>query len=147
MSQETADDDEVFQRICESSTRLMAGCVTPGTMRELQRWVLETPDTYPWEGVVDRILEEHAADERVSQQALRAQRDWVVRGGRGPCTPSVRMRAKRGIAWVLARLIFAVLLIAMSIVVLLLLKFRWPELDIYHVVDWARATWPALGGG
>lgn len=147
MSQETPDPHDVFQRICESSTRLMAGCVTPGTMYEIQNWVRQEPSNYPWEEVVDRILSEDVEDERLGHQALRAQRDWVVRGGRETRRPSTRARAKHGVAWVLARLIFAVLLIGMVVVLLVLLKFRWPELDIYRLVEWANAAWPGVFAG
>ena len=144
MTQETPDEDLVFSRICETSARLMAGEVTRSTMKELQKTVRATTDDYPWQPVVDRILGDPVDTEKLVTKALRGQRDWIVRGGRETPGKGVRHHAKSFVARIIARLIFLAVLIPLFVALLVLVKYKWPELDIYRILDWLREVWPSV---
>ena len=144
MSEETIPVDPVFSRICESTTRLTAGLVNRSTMKELQGAVAASPAEYPWEAVVDRILREPLDTTEVTKKALRAQRDWVVRGGRETPGKSVGYHAKSFVARMMARCIFMLIFIPMVVIVLVLVKQKWPELDIYRILHWLQDTWPTV---
>lgn len=143
MNPQTTEPDPIFSRICETSTRLMGGAVNRSTMKKLQKLVRADGDSYPWEEVVDRVLAEEMAPAELTKTALKSQRDWVVRGGRQTPGKSVRHHAKSLLAKVLAKLIFMVILMACIIVLLVLCKLRWPEIDIYAANEWLAEAWPS----
>ena len=71
--EETPPTDPVFSRICETSTRLMAGVPQRKTIRELQKQVRATDGEYPWESVVERVLDEPVDGDVLVRQALRGE--------------------------------------------------------------------------
>ena len=146
MTIQTPSADSVFPSICEASARLMGGTVNRSAMKELQKLVKTESGSYPWEAVVKRILAGGAPPAEVAQAALKAQRDWIVRGGRQNPGKSVRAHAKGLMARLMARLIFFGVLLVSVVVLLVLCKLRWPEIDIYAANDWLAATWPSAFG-
>jgi hypothetical protein len=148
MTEETPAVDPVFSRICESTTRLTAGVVPRPTMKELQKTAHAETAEYPWEAVVDRILRDPVDTGTLTQQALRAQRDWVVRGGREAPGRGAGSKAKsfvvRTSAKLLARLIFLAVLLPVVVLLLVLIKQKWPDLDIYRILLWMQDTWPTM---
>lgn len=146
MTTQTPTPDPVFPSICEASARLMGGTVNRSTMKELQKLVKAESGSYPWEEVVKRILAGGAPPAEVAQSALKAQRDWIVRGGRQNPGKSLRSHTKGLVARLMARLIFFGVLLASVVVLLVLCKLRWPEVDIYAANEWLAATWPSAFG-
>lgn len=144
MTELTPPVDPVFSRICESTTRLTAGVVSRPTMKDLQKTVQAASAEYPWEAVVDRILREPMDPSQLTKQALRAQRDWVVRGGRQTPGKGVTFKAKSFVARLFARLIFLAILLPVVVVLLVLIKQKWPELDIYRILLWMQDMWPSM---
>ena len=146
MSQETPAADSLFSRICETSARPMGGTVQRSTIRSLQKEVRSQAKGYPWQSVVDRILAEPVDQEKMVQQALRSQRDWVVRGGRKTPGKGAKHHAKSFVAKLLARLIFMAIFIPVVVVLLVLMRHQWPWCDIYRILDWLAEVWPAVFG-
>ena len=146
MTTQTPSPDPVFPSICEASARLMGGTVNRSAMKELQKLVQAESGSYPWEEVVERILAGGASQAEVAQAALKAQRDWIVRGGRQNPGKSLRAHSRSLLARLLARLIFFGVLLASVVILLVLCKLRWPEMDIYAANDWLAATWPDAFG-
>ncbi len=144
MSEETPRADPVFSRICESTTRLTAGVVSRPTMQELRQTVHASTAEYPWEAVVTRILRDPVDPAKLTKQALRAQRDWVVRGGRETPGKGLTHRAKSFVARLVARLIFLAILLPVVVILLVLIKQKWPEMDIYEILRWLQAAWPSM---
>lgn len=126
--------------------RLMAGAVNRSTMKELQKTVQASPASYPWQAVVERVLAEPIDPEELSTQALKSQRDWVVRGGRETPGKGVSYHAKSFVARMVARLIFFGMFVVCAVLVLVLVKARWPEFDIYRLTEWLQRTWPGTFG-
>ena len=138
--------DPLVHRVSEASLRLMAGLVPRQTVQALQQRVRENEQTYPWEEVVDKVLNEPVDDQRLVQQGLRAQRDWLLRAGtRAPGT-SVSMRGKVALAFFLSRLLFFGLFTVALVVLLMLIKARWPAIDIYRPLEWLRDVLPGVFG-
>ncbi len=129
-----ADPEHVHRAVAEVSLRLLAGAVERRTLEQLKRAVQQSPAEYPWQVVTQAVLAEPADPQRVVQSALAAQRDWILRGGRE--TPRPLGRAAKGLlAKLCAQLIF---LGAASLVVvagLVVLKYRFPAVDIYRLLD------------
>jgi hypothetical protein len=146
MKEETPTPDPVFSRICESSARLMAGLVNKSTIKELQKTVNSSASDYPWEVVVDRVLRDPVEPSKFTTQALRSQRDWVVRGGRETPGKGIRRHTKTFVARMLARLIFLAILIPAVVMLLVLVKHKWPDVDIYRILGWLKEVWPAVFG-
>ena len=144
MTKETPSVDPVFSRICESMTRLTAGLVPRPTMKDLQKTVEASTAEYPWEVVVNRILRDRVDPVKVMKQALRAQRDWVVRGGRETPGKGLTYRAKSIVARLAARLIFLAILLPVVVILLVLIRQKWPDLDIYVILGWLQDTWPSM---
>jgi hypothetical protein len=143
MTQETPTSDPVFSQICESNARLMAGQVHKSTLKELQKMVHGSPSEYPWEPVVARILRDPVDVAKFTTQALRSQRDWVVRGGRETPGKGLRRRAKGFVARLVARLIFLAVLIPAVVFLLVLVKHKWADADIYRILVWLGEIWPS----
>ncbi len=122
----------------------MAGEVGRAKMKNLQKLLRGSTVDYPWRDVVDHVLGEPVDQGQLTRQALRSQRDWVVRGGRQNPGRSLKRRAKGLLASVVARLIFMALFIPAVIALLVLLKHGWPELDIYRALDWLAEAWPSV---
>ena len=144
MIEETPPVDPIFSSICESTTRLIAGAVSRSTMKELQKTVNAATTVYPWEVVVDRILREQVDQTELTERALRAQRDWVVRGGRQTPGKGLTYKTKSLVARLLARVVFLAILIPVVVTLLVLVKQKWPEFDIYRILLWLQNTWPSM---
>ncbi|MEM7202146.1 MAG: hypothetical protein AAF628_17895 [Planctomycetota bacterium] len=141
------DDVTALDRIAHANLRLMAKTVSPATVRRLRDELNASPERYPWRDVTESILDESPDDRELIQRALRAQRDWLMRGG--PATAGRRRRApvKRFTALVLSRAIFFVLYTTAAVVLLVLLQARWPQLNIYEAADRIRDAFLQLTRG
>ena len=104
--QASAEGDPILDRVAETSLRLMAGVVPKGTLTALQKKV-QACASYPWEWVVDKILQGPMAPEHLVKQGLRAQRDWIIGAGRARPRKRLAVRSKTIFAWLLSRLIFS----------------------------------------
>lgn len=145
MSQAAPDlgsPDETMTAVAAVSLRLMAGTVSRKTMEQLKRTVQETPSEYPWQVVTQAVLAEAVDEQKLVQQGLRAQRDWVVRGGRQDPGRPLDVRAKTLLAKLLTQLIVFGLYTVLIIALLLLIKQRVPGFDIYRVLSWLQETFP-----
>ena len=144
MAEQTDAATDVFSRICETSTRLMAGTVPRGAMKELQKKVQNDTGSYPWEVVVDRVLLDPVDRDQLTRQALRSHRDWIARGGRETKGRGVRHQAKTFVARIVASLMFMAIFIPVVVVALVLVKHAWPDADIYRLLEWLAAVWPSV---
>jgi hypothetical protein len=129
------------------SLRLLAGTVSKKTMQSLKRTVAESPAKYPWRSVTEAILAEPVDERELVQQGLRAQREWILRGGREVPGRPASARAKSIVARLLAQSIFLFVATLTVLAVLLALKNRWPDVDIYRILTWMQEAKPAPRGG
>ena len=120
------------------SLRLMSGSVGKRTLEQLQRTVEQSPAEYPWQIVTQAVLAEPVEPQRLVQQGLQAQRDWIVRGGRETPSRPLAQQAKGFLAKLVAQAIFAALFAVVMLVILLLAKYRF-DFDIYRILDWFRS--------
>ncbi|MBE7504651.1 MAG: hypothetical protein HS113_31030 [Verrucomicrobiales bacterium] len=138
-----AQPDDTLQAVGAVSLRLLAGAVSKRTMEQLQRTVQQSPSEFPWQVVTQAVLAEPVDAQKLVQQGLQAQRDWIVRGGRErPATP-LGQRTKGFVARLVAQLIFGVIFAAVVVAALLLLKHKLDWFDIYRVLDWFRGLFGA----
>ncbi len=128
----------------EASHRLMAGTVPKRTLQDLQKLVLSRSDNYPWREVVDAVVASDAGQDDLISRGLRAQRDWILRGGREMPGPRVQMRAKALAARLVAQALFLSIWTAFVLLLLILAKARFPEADIYVVSTWLREVLPGV---
>lgn len=127
------DPETAHRAVAEVSMRLLAGAVDRRTLEALKASVQGATGEYPWQAVTHTVLATPADPQKTVQAALVAQRDWVLRGGRE--TPrSLGRRAKGLLARLVAQLLVFAVTAALVIVGLLLLKYRFPEFDIYRVL-------------
>lgn len=135
---------ESIEGIAGVSLRLLAGTVSRKTLDALKRTVVASPDEYPWRVVNQVVLGESVDEQDLAQKGLRAQRDWILRGGReNPGKPLV-LQAKTFVAKVVAQALFGLLFAVVLVVLLLLVNHKWPEINIYRALDWVRSTFPDL---
>lgn len=139
-------DPETAQRaIAEVSMRLLAGSVDRRTLDALKASVQGTAGEYPWQAVTHTILASPADPQKTVQAALVAQRDWLLRGGREtPC--SLGRRAKGLLAKLVAQLLVFAVTAALVIAGLLLLKYRFPDFDIYRILALLEELFGQLRG-
>lgn len=121
------------------SLRLMAGVVSKRTMEQLRRTVQASTAEFPWRIVTQAVLAEPVDPQRLLQQGLQAQRDWIIRGGRETPGPSLGHRTKGFFARIAAQLIFGAIYALVIVGLLLLLKHRYPDFDIYRVLSWVQS--------
>ncbi|MEY4829477.1 MAG: hypothetical protein RLZZ562_1273 [Planctomycetota bacterium] len=124
--------------------RLLAGTVSRKTLDALQRTVLASPDEYPWRVVNQVVLGEAVDEQELAQKGLRAQRDWILRGGRENPGKPLGLQAKTFLARIVAQALFGLLFAILLVVLLWGLKVRWPAFDIYWPLEWLRSTFPSL---
>jgi hypothetical protein len=136
--------DDTMAAIAAVSVRLLAGAVRPRTLSALQRTVLSSPAEYPWQVVNQVVLAEPAEPGDLAQKALRAHRDWILRGGRETPGKPLSLRAKTLVAKVLAQLIFLAVYSLAVLVLLLLIKHKWPSADVYRLLAWLYEVFPGL---
>jgi hypothetical protein len=139
-----ADPDQTLQAVSAVSLRLMAGAVPKKTLEQLQRTVQQSAAEFPWQIVTQAVLAEPIEPQRLVQQGLQAQRDWILRGGRETPGRPLSVKAKGLLAKLLAQLIFLSLFSVVLLVALLLIKHKAPEVDIYRILSWLYETFPSL---
>lgn len=140
-----AQPADVLGAVSAVSLRLLAGAVPKRTMEQLQRTLRQSHAEFPWQVVTQAVLSEPVDPQQLVQQGLAAQRDWILRGGRETPRPQVGARAKGLLARLCAQLVFGALYTVVILAILLLLKHKLPELDIYRVLDWIRSLAGAAG--
>lgn len=133
---DSTQDDPTLRQIGDASLRLMAGVVSKARMEQLQKTVERSADGFPWQQVTAEILAEDVPAERIVQQGLVAQRDWILRGGRTSRGPTVARRAKGLLARLMAQMIFGVLFTAVVVTGLIVLQHKFAWADIYQIVPW-----------
>lgn len=138
-SPDLAQPDDTMQAVGAVSLRLLAGAVPKKTMEQLQRTVQQSPAEYPWQAITQAVLAEPVEPQKLVQQGLQAQRDWILRGGREKPGPSLGRRTKGFLARLCAQAIFALLFAVVLIAVLVLVQYKKPELDIYRIVPWVQS--------
>lgn len=134
--------EATLDAVAHASLRLMAGSVSARTLGQLRRTLEASPAEYPWQVATQAILAEPVDPQRLVQQGLAAQRDWILRGGREKPGPTIGRRAKGLLARLCAQLVFGVLYAVVIVAILVLLKHRYDGVDIYRVLDWVR---PLMG--
>lgn len=127
--------EDALKAVSEASLRLMAGAVSKPKMAQLKIQAQQDESQYPWQAITQSILSEQVDDQRLVQQGLAAQRDWVLRGGRLAPGPTVARRAKGFFARLAAQLVFAVIFVVVLVVALLLLEYKFPACDIDWLLD------------
>lgn len=128
--------DDTLRAVADASLRLMAGAVSKRTMEQLKRTLQQSPAEFPWQVVTQAVLAEPVDPQRLVQQGLVAQRDWIVRGGRETPGPGLGHQAKSLLARLCAQLIFGAIYAVVIITILLILKQQMPGFDIYRVLGW-----------
>ena len=129
--------EDTHRAIAEVSLRLMAGAVDRRTLEQLKRTVQASPAEFPWQVVTQAVLAAKPDEQQVVQAALVAQRDWILRGGRETPKPLGR-RAKGLVAKLCAQLMVLGVAALITIIALLVLKYRFPDFDIYRVLTWIQ---------
>jgi len=137
-----AERDPTIARVAETSLRMMAGAVSPSTLRAA-RALAEGSPSYPWEDVVGLVLRDATDPSALVQRGLEAQRDWLARGGAEPIAPTrrrrtLKTRAKGALAALLVRGVFYLVIAVLFAVLLVLLRYRFPWLDIYAIGEQVR---------
>jgi hypothetical protein len=113
-------------------------------MESLKRTLLQSPTEYPWRVVTQVLLADTVDPQRLVQQGLRAQRDWILRGGREAPGKPLSVRAKTLLARILTQLLVVAICGAVVLVLLLALKHKWPGADVYRLLGWLYEAFPAL---
>ena len=135
------DDPGAARRaVGDASLRLMAGAVPKPKMEQLRRTVEQNPSEYPWQVVTQAIVADDVDPQRLVQQGLAAQRDWILRGGRTTRGPSVARRTKGLVARIVAQAVFGLCYALVIVAALLLLKHKLPAFDIYRILTWFQQT-------
>ncbi len=122
----------------------MAGAVPRKTMNSLQKLVQGARKDYPWESVLDSILESPMASDRLVHQGLLAQRDWIMRGGRETPRKRLAVQGKTILARLMVRTLFFVLYTGAVCALLVLLKQVAPKMDLYIVLNWLQQAFPGV---
>lgn len=138
---------QLFDRVAQVSHRMLSGQVSRRALAAAQAAAQQGGETYPWQRVVDVVLDDPQDEGELLQRGLRAQRDWLAArsvSGLDRARSAVRRTSRTLTAMVLSRLIFFTLYTVAVVALLVLLKHRWPGLDIYRLLDWARDAFPAL---
>jgi hypothetical protein len=137
-----AAPDATLTAVGAVSLRLMAGSVSRKTMESLRRTLVQSPAEYPWQVVTQAILAEVVDPEKLVHQGLRAQRDWLLRGGREDPGRPLGVKAKTLLAKMLTQLIVLGIFSLLTVALLVLAKQEWPAFDIYRLLDWLQTTFP-----
>lgn len=167
------EDQILVDRVGQVSLRMMAGTVPPEVVDHLQARLLAESERYPWEEVVETILAETADPQELVNQGLRAQRDWIARGGapgggaapvstapraaaaassqpqagaRGRRAPSLKTRGKTFLAAAIVKGGFAIIYTLAIVLLLVLIRHKYPSLDIYRILEWLRDALPGVFG-
>ncbi len=130
--------------IAAVSLRLLAGAVPRRTLDGLKRTVQASPAEYPWQVVNKVVMAEPVDDHDLAQKGLRAQRDWILRGGRENPGKPLSVQAKTLVAKLLTQLIFASIYAVLIVILLWVFKHKWPSMDIYRPLAWLYEAFPSL---
>lgn len=136
----TPESHESIEGIAGVSLRLLAGTVSRKTLDGLKRTVLASPDEYPWRVVNQVVLGESVDEQDLAQKGLRAQRDWILRGGRETPGKPLGLQAKTLLAKVVAQALFGLLFALALVVLLLVVNHKWPNINIYQLWADVRST-------
>jgi len=136
--------EQALDAVSAVSLRLLAGTVSKKTMDQLQRTLQQSSSEFPWQVVTQAVLAEPADPQKLVQQGLKAQRDWILRGGREVPGRTLGTKAKGVLAKLCAQAIFLSLWSLVLLVALLLLKHKLPGFDIYRPLGWLYETFPTL---
>lgn len=131
---------ESIEGIAGVSLRLLAGTVSRKTLDGLKRTVLASPDEYPWRVVNQVVLGESVDEQDLAQKGLRAQRDWILRGGRETPGKPLGLQAKTLLAKVVAQALFGLVFALVLVVLLLVVNHKWPNINIYQLWADLRST-------
>lgn len=137
------DPAQLVAAVREVSLRLLGGGVQRSTMTQLQKLARDNVGDYPWRDVTRRILAEPIDEQRLVQQALVQQRDWIWRGGRETPGPGIGYRTKGFFAKLVAQTIFLSIWALVLAVTLLALKHKF-GFDLYQVLEFFYSTFPSL---
>jgi len=135
--------EQALEAVGAVSLRLLAGTVSKKTMEQLQRTLQQSNAEFPWQVVTQAILAEPTDTQKIVQQGLRAQRDWLLRGGRETPGRTVGTKAKGLLAKLCAQMIFLSLFTLVLWVALLLVKHKVPDFDVYRPLYWLYETFPS----
>lgn len=133
-----ADPQAALRAVGETSLRLLAGAVPKGKLDQLRRLVEQSPDAFPWQLVTRELLADPIDAQRLMQQGLVAQRDWIARGGRTSKGPGIVRRTKGFVARLMAQLVFGVMFAVVLVAGLILLQIKVEWFDIYQLVPWVK---------
>jgi len=136
------DPEQLLRAVQDVSLRLLAGGVSASTMSQLQRMLRDNVGDFPWREVTARVLAEPVDQQRLVQQGLAAQRDWIWRGGRERPGPSLGRRAKGLLAKICAQTIFLTIWAAVLVIALIVLK-HGTGFDVYDGLEWLYQMFPA----
>lgn len=136
--------DSTLDDICAVSLRLLAGAVPKRTLEALKRTVLSSSEEYPWQAVNKVVLGDPVDPSELAQRGLRAQRDWILRGGRSDPGPSLSVRSKTIVAKLLVQTVLLTIYLIIATAILIGLKHKWPDFDIYRVLSWLYETFPRM---
>jgi hypothetical protein len=139
-----AQPDDTMAAIASVSLRLMAGAVPRSTLESLKRTLVQSPAEFPWRVVTQAVLAVPVEEQKLVQQGLRAQRDWILRGGRENPGKPLSVRAKTLAARLLTQLIFLTVYSGVVLVLLLALKHKWPGADVYRLLGSLYEVFPGL---
>lgn len=132
--------DDVEAAVAQASLRLMAGTVPKPALERLRKSAMDAGAEYPWEATTRAILAEPVDPQRLVQQGLVAQRDWILRGGRENPKPGIGRKAKGLLARLCAQIVFGALFAVVLVTGLVAAKYKWPAVDIYVAVGWLAAA-------
>ncbi|MBM3972653.1 MAG: hypothetical protein FJ301_00920 [Planctomycetes bacterium] len=135
--------DGVEAAVAAAALRLMAGAVPKPALERLRTAAMATGADYPWEATTRAILAAPVEPQRLVQQGLIAQRDWILRGGRENPKPGIGRKAKGLLARLCAQFVFGALFAIVLVTGLVAARYKWPAVDIYVAVGWldAAVTW------
>lgn len=154
--QSNLSEAALVDRVAATSLRMMAGTVPSHVVDHLQSRLYARPDAYPWDEVVDTILAEPVEPNDLVNKGIISHRNWLLRGGRsgqeggrgsssgGRRTPSLKVRGKTLLAAAIVKSGFFVIYTATVVMVLVLLRHKFPSFDIYRILDGLREALPSI---
>ena len=97
--------------------------------------------------VLDRALRDPVDQNELVSRGLRAQRDWVWRGGRTNPGKGAKMQAKTFFASLAAKLLFFALYTLALVCFLVLVEQMWPHMDISRILHFLQDRIKVPGAG
>ena len=130
-----------FSAASEVAMRLLSERVPRPTMAALQRLIQESGGQYPLPAIAKTLAADPIGDAELYSQLLRAEREWILRGGRerravGPSRPNRSLLAR-----MLGQSLLVVVTALAVLSVLLAIRVRHPEW-IDGAFDWLHTAFP-----